>query len=120
MKSIAKTLSSFAMMGILSACAGGTLPSGAPEQTWLSPSERAFLNIQRPYPNFDDVCVLLGKSETTAAMRTEGHELIACPKHETGATDDRRRSGAKIVGQSEYWVILSIASDLAQAQLQRY
>lgn len=104
----------------LAGCAGGTLPSGAPEQTWLSPSEKAFLNMQRPYPNFDDVCVLLGDSENTASMRAAGQDLIACPKHETGATEDRRRTGAKVVGQSEYWVILSISSDLVKEQLQTY
>ncbi len=111
---VAKILPLFGLLITLSACAGGTLPSGSPEQTWLSPSEKAFLNIQRPYPNDDDVCVLLGESENTVALKAQDQELIACPKHETGATEDRRRTGGKIVGQSTYWVILSISSDLVK------
>ena len=91
-----------------------------PQSTWLSPSERAYLNMQRPFPNFDDVCVLLGESDNTATLRSDGQELIACPKHETGASDDRRRNGARLVGQSDYWLIFSLPSDLAKQQMQTF
>lgn len=38
----------------------------------------------------------------------EGRTLIACPKHEQGAIADRRLAGARVVGNSKHWVIMSV------------
>lgn len=105
---------------ILAACAPGSGPRTNPGGTWLSPSERAYLNIERPFPNYDDVCVLLGDSENTASLKADGQALIACPKHETGASADRRDNGARMVGESEWWIILSLPEDKMLEQLQTY
>ena len=120
MKSFIRVTAAASVLATLTACDTSNSPTINPQGTWLSESEKAFLNIQRPYPNYDSVCVLLGDSPNTASLKSPGQELIACPKHEQGATQDRSRNGARTVGQSEYWVILSLSSDLVQQQLQTY
>ncbi len=62
----------------------------------------------KPFPKPNAVCLLLGESENTSMLRKKGKELIACPKHEIGAIADRRRQGARVVGNAKHWVILSI------------
>lgn len=80
------------------------------EPTILRYSEPTLSGLRAiaPYPNPDDVCQLLAPNHYTDPMREEGHELIACPKHERGAIEDRRRDGARIVAYAKHWAILSI------------
>jgi len=66
------------------------------------------LSAVRPYPNPDDVCQLLAPNANTQSLVTEGRALIACPKHEEGAIEDRRRDGARVVANATHWVILSV------------
>ena len=91
----------------LSAC-----QSVAPEEPtifeYTSPEISGLMPL-RAFPNPDDVCELLGRSETTAMLEEDGRRLIACPKHEKGAMEDRRKQGARVVGNATHWVILSIS-----------
>ena len=61
------------------------------------------LSPVRPYPNPDDVCWLLDESRN-------GRALIACPRHEKGAMEDRRNEGARFVENVSDWVVLSITA----------
>ena len=74
----------------------------SPEQSGLSPA--------RPYPNPDDVCQLLDESDKFSLLKSSDRELIACPKHEMGAIEDRRNEGARVVANTAHWVVMSIAA----------
>ncbi|WP_224826649.1 hypothetical protein [Cognatishimia sp. MH4019] len=91
----------------LSAC-----QSVAPEEPtifeYTSPEISGLMPV-RAFPNPDDVCQLLGDSTATAALEEDGRRLIACPKHEKGAMEDRRKQGARVVANATHWVILSIS-----------
>ncbi|MEL7214211.1 MAG: hypothetical protein AAGK92_16225 [Pseudomonadota bacterium] len=93
----------------LSAC-----QSVAPEEPtifeYTSPQVSG-LSPVRAFPNPDDVCQLLAKSDTTRMLEEEGRRLIACPKHEKGAIEDRRKQGARVVANATHWVILSISAN---------
>lgn len=80
------------------------------EPTVLSYSEPTLSGLRAiaPYPKPDDVCQLLAPNRYTDPVREEGRDLIACPKHERGAIEDRRRNGARIVAYAKHWAILSI------------
>jgi hypothetical protein len=34
--------------------------------------------------------------------------LIACPKHEKGALEDRMAEGARVVGHARHWTLLQV------------
>ncbi|MEE2945107.1 MAG: hypothetical protein VX444_08035 [Pseudomonadota bacterium] len=84
----------------------------ADEPTTFNYTEASLSGLRpvRPYPNADDVCELLGESKNTEVLRVDGADLIACPKHEKGAIADRKREGARVVGNAKHWVILSVQS----------
>ncbi len=88
--------------------------SVAPEEPtifeYTSPEISGLMPV-RPFPNPDDVCQLLGDGPATAALKEDGRRLIACPKHEKGAMEDRRKQGARVVGNATHWVILSISAN---------
>ena len=101
----------------LAACGGTGAPSAAvlpaitaeePTLTQYTPAEQSGLNPSRPYPSPDDVCVLLNESENVSVLQVDGRALIACPKHEKGALEDRQAEGAIVVGNATHWVILSL------------
>ena len=61
----------------------------------------------RPYPNPDDVCLVIGENATTRELLDDSALLIGCPKHERGAIEDRKREGANIVAHAKHWTLLS-------------
>jgi len=60
----------------------------------------------RPYPNPDDVCMVMGENDVTRAYLDDAALLIGCPKHEQGAIGDRWAEGARIVGHAGHWTLL--------------
>ncbi len=85
-----------------------TVPPEPATITTYSPPEASGLTGLRPFPSPADFCQVIEQTEDLATMQYEGRALIACPKHETGAIDDRRAAGALVVGNAKHWVILSV------------
>ena len=52
--------------------------------------------------------MLLKENRAVEDLIVKGRTLLACPKHEAGAIGDRRKEGARVVGNSKHWVIMSI------------
>jgi hypothetical protein len=62
----------------------------------------------RPYPNPDDVCMVIGENALTVELLDDAAILVGCPKHERGAIGDRLRDGGQVVGQAKHWTLISI------------
>ena len=76
--------------------------------SYTAPSKSS-LSVLRSFPNRDDVCVLLNSNSLIEPFEVEGHFIIACPKHETGAIADRKAlDKAVIVGDVKNWVIMRV------------
>lgn len=103
-----KRLLIMVLAGMLSLQACDTAKPEEPTLLNYTSPEISGLSPIHPYPNPDDVCQVVGDSDVTSSLRTEGRALIACPKHEKGAIEDRRREGARVVGNAEHWVLLSV------------
>ena len=43
------------------------------------------------------------------ALVKDGKMLIACPKHEIGALEDRIRQGARVIAHAKHWTVLDIS-----------
>ncbi|WP_187431560.1 hypothetical protein ROLI_034110 [Roseobacter fucihabitans] len=65
------------------------------------------LSAVRPYPNPDDVCQVIRENEAIREPVTDGTFLIACPKHERGAINDRINEGAEVVGHARNWTVMA-------------
>lgn len=104
-----KLITSVALLTIVSACqtAVPSVTTEAPTTYEYTQASRSGMKTVRPYPNADDVCQLLKVNKAVEDLAVAGHTLIACPKHEQGAIGDRRRAGARVVGNSKHWVIMS-------------
>ena len=105
-----KLASLYATSFVLAACQTA-IPSAtaeAPKTYNYTEATRSGLKTLRPYPNPDDVCMLLKENRAVEDLIVEGRTLLACPKHEAGAIGDRRKEGARVVGNSKHWVIMSI------------
>lgn len=93
--------------------ASGCMSNSNPEEEptlgyYTEPEESGLVGI-RPYPNPNDVCQVVGENNTTAEFLDDSLLLIACPKHEKGALEDRLREGARVVGYSKHWTLLHIS-----------
>jgi len=73
-----------------------------------SPPEDSGLIGVRPYPNADDVCVVIGENELTQDYLDDSATLIGCPTHERGAISDRISDGAVTLETVGKWVLLSV------------
>ena len=62
-----------------------------------------------PFPNRDDVCRSVDETSVPAELVKDGKMLIACPKHEMGALEDRIREGARVVAHAKHWTVLNIS-----------
>ena len=95
---------------VLAACqtAVPSVTAEAPTTYNYTEASRSGLKTLRPYPNPDDVCMLLKENRAVEDLIVEDRTLPACPKHEAGAIGDRRKDGARVVGNSKHWVIMSI------------
>ncbi|MDG2404310.1 MAG: hypothetical protein P8M25_04965 [Paracoccaceae bacterium] len=74
---------------------------------YTSPEDSGLVSI-RPYPEFNDVCQILGESTATEEFQDYSSILIGCPNHEIGAIKDRQSEGAKIVSIVNSWTLLQI------------
>ena len=96
---------------IVSACATQPLDlSYGPEPTTFSytePSASGLIGV-RPFPNPDDVCMVIGENALTSDLLDDSALLIGCPKHEKGAIGDRKADGAREVGNAKHWMLLSV------------
>lgn len=110
MISFLKLASLAGVLTLAAACQTAIPSTKAEEPTTLTYTEasRSGLKNLRPYPNPDDVCQLLKVNRAVEDLVVEGRTLFACPKHEKGAIEDRRRAGARVVGNSKHWVIFSV------------
>ena len=71
--------------------------------------ELSGLKSNSPFPTSNDVCLSLQPNALTKPFEVEGHFLIACPKHELGAIEDRKSlQNATVVGNAEHWVVLRV------------
>ena len=95
---------------ILAACqtAVPSVTAEAPTTSNYTEASRSGPKTLRPYPNPDDVCMLLKENRAVEDLIVEDRTLLACPKHEAGAIGDRRTEGARVVGNTKHWVIMSI------------
>ena len=103
-------VSGFLATFLLSACATSTDQDFGPEPTtsrYTEPSDSGLLAV-RPFPNPDDVCVVVGENSLTSEFLDDSATLIACPKHEKGALADRQSEGAKVVDHARHWTLLSV------------
>jgi len=74
-----------------------------------SEPQQSGLVVDSPYPTEKDVCVSLKSNDVTKPFEKENHFLIACPKHELGAIEDREsQQNAKVVGDTGVWVVVSV------------
>ncbi len=106
-----RTFSIFAPIAILtmSGCFGSTLDYGSePTTTRYTEPQVSRLSTIRPYPNRDDVCQEIKATGDIQEPSPEGSLLIACPKHERGALQDRLTEGAQIVGHTKHWTVLVV------------
>lgn len=96
---------------LLGACNITLLPKESEntgEHLYTDPAHSGLL-AGNPFPNEGDVCVSLNSNSVTEPLEVEDHFLIACPKHEIGAIQDREsQHNAKIVGSADDWVVLSL------------
>lgn len=96
----------------LSACTTiEPVPEGTTPKTYSDTKlETSGLIARSPFPNPNDVCVVLDSHPLTKSFESENHFLIACPKHEKGAIWDRKKQQqAKIIGNSKHWVLMRIS-----------
>lgn len=92
----------------LSACATLTSTSGSVENQYTNPEDAGLL-VAHPYPAKEDICVSLNSNTVTKPFEMMDHFLIACPQHEVGAIEDRKREqNAEIVGLQNSWTILRV------------
>ena len=103
--------STIVVLFLLSACSTSLTPNYIRdlEQSGFPLSKISERNIQ-PYPNSDDVCVVLRNTQDTAKFVDNQMMLIGCPRSEFGAINDKITGGAHIVGQSDEWTLLSLAN----------
>lgn len=75
--------------------------------TYTKTQDSGFLG-GRPYPGPRHVCRTVRKTSLTESYSMDGVLLIACPKHELGAINDRRSEGAKQVAYAKHWTLLHV------------
>ena len=97
---------------LVSACASIKPASEADDPTtytYTHPADSGLI-AGEPYPNPDAVCVSLNSSSLTKPFELENHFLIACPKHEKGAIENRKiNDTAQVVGNAKHWVVLRVS-----------
>jgi len=87
--------------------------------SYTSPEASGLIGV-RPYPNPSDVCQVIAENDTTLALIHKGTMLIACPKHETGAIQNRINENAHIVAHAKHWSILRVPGHMiSQDQLNK-
>lgn len=96
---------------VLGACNLTELPKESEntgEHLYTDPAHSGLI-AGNPFPKKGDVCVSLNSNSVTEPLEVEDHFLIACPKHEIGAIQDREsQHNAKMVGSANDWVVLSL------------
>lgn len=95
----------------LSACASiePASEAGLPSTYSYTDLEDSGLKARYPFPRPDDICVALYSNSLTKPFEVENHFLIACPKHEKEAIDDRRKQQkAKVIGNVKHWVVMRV------------
>lgn len=95
---------------VVSACAAALDLNYGPEPTTFSytePRASGLVGI-RPFPNPDDVCMVIGENALTSDLLDDSALLIGCPKHEKGAIADRKAEGAREVGNARHWMLLGV------------
>ncbi len=106
--SVTKTVAPIALFA-MSGCLGPDLDYGAKPTTFrYTEAGISGLNAVRPYPTPDDVCEVISENQAIREPANDGSFLIACPKHERGAINDRRGEGAKVIAYARHWTILSV------------
>lgn len=112
MMNVCKFLLPFSILAA-SGCSGPNLDYEAAPTThaYTEPSSSGLHPI-RPYPNPDDVCQVIKEDATIREPVDNGSLLIACPKHEEGAIEDRLNEGATVISHAKHWTILSVNSIL--------
>jgi len=111
MRNILRNFVAFVLLGALYGCVvNQTSPrSETGSKKLYTDPVLSGLSPGNPYPTSNDVCVDLKSNSATEQFEMEKHFLIACPKHELGAINDREtQQNAKIVGIKKDWVVLSV------------
>ncbi len=94
---------------VCSACGDPNLDFGPdPTKTTYTEPRSSGLKAVRPFPNPDDVCQVIQEHVAIREPVDDGTFLIACPKHERGAINDRLKEGARVIGHARHWTILSV------------
>lgn len=93
---------------ILFTCAVSTVALMGCATVGYTPPEDSGLIGVRPYPNADDVCVVIGENELTQDYLDDSATLIGCPTQERGAISDRISDGGITLETIGDWVLLSV------------
>lgn len=97
-------------LAMLAGCATEPVLGYGPEPTttrYTPPAASRLVGV-RPYPGPEDVCQVIGENDATVELLDHTTLLIGCPKHETGALEDRQAEGAKIVAHARHWTLLEL------------
>lgn len=93
----------------LSACAPKLDFAAEPTTFNYTDANLSGLSPLRAYPAADDVCQVIRENDAIRPDPADGSILIACPKHEKGALQDRIGERAKVLAHARHWTILSVA-----------
>ena len=100
----------------LSACTTLTSTTGSVENQYTNPEDSGLL-AAHPYPGKEDICIYLNSNAVTEPFEMTDHFLIACPQHEVGAIEDRKREqNAEILGLQHSWTILRVNNSFRTSQ----
>ena len=96
------------LMASLSACTTLSSTSGSVQNQYPSPEDSGLL-VSQPFPAQEDVCISLDSNAATEPFDVPDHFIIACPQHEVGAINDRKREqSAEILGLQGSWTLLRV------------
>lgn len=106
--SVPRGISTVLMLTALAACQPRLDYPATPTTNSYTEINASGLVAIRPYPNPDDVCVIIKTPEALADKIEDGAFLIACPKHERGAISDRVEEGALVIAHAKHWSVLEV------------
>ncbi|MCJ8335745.1 MAG: hypothetical protein MJH10_16155 [Epibacterium sp.] len=103
------TLCAFLFAALTGACSPDLDHNAAPTIFTYTETGISGLREIRPYPTSDDVCQEIHTPKELKSEVAAPSFLIACPKHEKGAIEDRQSiDGAKVIAHAKHWTILKI------------
>ena len=115
MKQTVKALGVLATVLSVAGClSDDALQPEDPTLPYYTKASESGLSVGSAYPRANDVCRVANENAITAELVQDDHFLIACPKHERGAIEERRAEGGVIVFHAKHWSVLRIHNKRAR------